>query len=55
MKIISNKNEAKKENYKLHCGCNLCSGLWPGRGDGLGEPGQLAAAGDIAANGLLSG
>lgn len=39
------------------CGCSLCSGLCPGRGDGRGEPGQLAAAGDIAddANGLLSG
>lgn len=30
---------------------------WPGLGDGrgIGEPGQLEAAGDIAANGLLSG
>lgn len=37
------------------CGCNLCSVLWPGLGDGrgIGEPGQ--AAGDMAANGLLSG
>lgn len=39
------------------CGCNLCSVLWPGLGDGrgIGDPGQLDAAGDIAANGLLSG
>lgn len=33
---------------------DLCSGLWPGRGDGrgiLGEPGQLVLAGDMAVNG----
>ena len=32
----------------------LCSGLWPGRGEGLGmlgEPGQLVLAGDMAVKG----
>lgn len=40
----------------LPCVCNLCSGLCPGLGDGrgIGEPGQLDAAGDRAGNGLLS-
>lgn len=36
----------------LLCGGNLCSVL--GEGRCIGEPGQLEAAGDIAANGLLS-
>lgn len=48
-------------NYSLCCCETLCSGLWPGRGDGRGMPGDpgqfdpALAAGDITLNGLLSG
>lgn len=54
--VLTGFSEIKNKTLShLPCGCNLCSGLCPGRGEGRGDPGQLAAAGDIAANGLLSG